>query len=106
MTSSSPTHKAPLGGLPPADSTLLAKAPLEAAVIEVRFTGAVTEISPTDVAAVRDTLAKGTGQDFPTIQPALQQQVQIDFGGQGVPRISEQSKGWQIVSANGSSRSR
>jgi len=104
MTSSSTTQIGPLGGLPPADSTLLAKAPLEAAVIEVRFTGAVAEISPTDAAAVRDTLAEGTDQDFPTIQPALQQQVQIDIGGQGVPRISERSKGWQIVSANGSSQ--
>jgi uncharacterized protein (TIGR04255 family) len=104
MTSSSTTQIGPLGGLPPADSTLLAKAPLEAAVIEVRFTGAVAEISPTDAAAVRDILAKGTDQDFPTIQPALQQQVQIDIGGQGVPRISERSKGWQIVSANGRSQ--
>lgn len=104
MTSTSTTQIGPLGGLPPADSTLLAKAPLEAAVIEVRFTGAVAEISPTDAAAVRDTLAKGTDQDFPTIQPARQQQVQIDIGGQGAPRISERSKGWQIVSANGSSQ--
>lgn len=104
MTSSSTTQIGPLGGLPPADSTLLAKAPLEAAVIEVRFTGAVAEISPTDAAAVRDALARGTDQDFPTIQPALQQQVQIDIGGQGTPRISERSKGWRIVSANGSSQ--
>jgi uncharacterized protein (TIGR04255 family) len=110
MTSTSPTHTAtrtddiPLGGLPPADPAMLAKAPLEAAVIEVRFTAAVAEVSPTDAAALRDALAEGTGRDFPDIQPAFQQQVQIDFGAQGVSRVSEQSKGWQIAAANGTSR--
>jgi uncharacterized protein (TIGR04255 family) len=108
MTSVS-THTAPwaddipLGGLPSADVTMLAKAPLEVAIIEVRFTAAVAEISPTDAAALRDDLAKGTGIDYPSIQPAFQQQVQIDFGAQGVSRVNEQSKGWQIASANGTS---
>lgn len=94
----------PLGNLPPADATMLVKAPLEAAVIEVRFTAAVAEISPADAAALRDALAEGTGTDYPGIQPAFQQQVQIDFGTQGVSSVREQSKGWQISSATGASR--
>lgn len=98
------TNNLPLGGLPPADSSMLAKAPLEVAVIEVRFTAAVAEISPTDAATLRDALAEGTGKDFPAIQPAFQQQVQIDFGGQGTSHVSQQSKGWQIATSNGTSR--
>lgn len=109
MTSTSSPHDTylsgdvPLGGLPPADTTMLAKAPLEVAIVEVRFTASIAEISPTDAAALRDVLTKGTGVDFPTIQPAFQQQVQIDFGVQGGPRVNEQSKGWQITAANGTS---
>jgi uncharacterized protein (TIGR04255 family) len=104
--STAPPHTSdiPLGGLPPADAKMLAKAPLEVAVIEVRFTAAITEISPTDAAVLRDDLAKGTGTDYPSIQPAFQQQVQFDFGVQGVSRVSEQSKGWQIASADGTRR--
>jgi len=83
---------------------MLVEAPLEVAVIEVRFTAGVAEVSPTDAAAMRDALSEGTGRDFPSIQPALQQQVQIDFGAQGMSRVSEQSKGWQIEAANGTSR--
>lgn len=111
MTSASPTQDTttrtddvPLGGLPPADSRMLGHAPLEVAIIEVRFTATVTEISPTDAATIRDALAKGTDTDFPAIQPALQQQVHIDFGEQGFSKVSEQSKGWQLVSASGGSR--
>jgi uncharacterized protein (TIGR04255 family) len=110
MTStSSPTYTTtrtddiPLGGLPPADAAMLAKAPLEVAIIEVRFTAAVAEVSPTDAASLRDALAEGTGRDYPAIQPAFQQQVQIDFGAQGVSRVNEQAKGWQIAAANGAS---
>lgn len=103
MYTTTRTDDIPLGGLPPADPTMLAEAPLEVAIIEVRFTAAVTEVSPTDAAALRDALAEGTGRDFPAIQPAFQQQVQIDFGAQGMSRVHEQSKGWQISAANGTS---
>jgi uncharacterized protein (TIGR04255 family) len=97
------TGDAPLGGLPLADVSMLAKAPVEVAVIEVRFTAAVAEISPTDAATLRDALAEGTGRSYPAIQPALQQQVQIDLGVQGTSHVSQQSKGWQIAAANGAS---
>lgn len=92
---------APLGGLPPADATLLAQAPLEVAVVEIRFSAAVTEISATDAAIMRDALVAGTGTDYPNIQPALQHQVQIDLGSEGLSRIEQQSKGWQITAADG-----
>lgn len=97
------TDDIPLGGLPPADPAMPAKAPLEVAIIEVRFTAAGAEVSPTDAATLRDALIEGTGRDFPAIQPAFQQQVQIDFGAQGVSRVNEQSKGWQIAATNGTS---
>jgi uncharacterized protein (TIGR04255 family) len=106
MTSTSSTTRTddiPLGGLPPADPTMLVKAPLEVAIIEVRFTASVAEISPTDAASLRDALAEGTNTMFPVIQPAFKQQVQIDFGAQGASRVSEQSKGWQIAAENGAS---
>lgn len=94
----------PLGGLPPADATMLVKAPLEVAVIEIRFTAEAAEVSPAAAATLRDALVEGTGMDFPGIQPAFQQQVQIDFGANGASRVSEQSKGWQLVAADGASR--
>jgi len=94
----------PLGGLPPADSTMLADAPLEVAIVEVRFSAAFAEVSAAAASTIRDALADSTGKDFPTIQPALQQQVQIDFGAQGLSHLNEQSRGWQLVSANGGTR--
>ncbi|MGV0734356.1 TIGR04255 family protein [Mycolicibacter sinensis] len=95
------TADIPLGGLPPADPTLLIQAPLEVAVVEVRFSAAAADISASDAMTVRDALVQGTGKDYPGIQPALQHQVQIDLGSDGLSRIQQQSKGWQIAAADG-----
>ena len=73
-----PAEDIPLGGLPSADPTLLGKAPLEVAVIEIRYTAAAAEIAPEAAAALRDELVANTGVDYPSIQPAVQQQMRID----------------------------
>lgn len=91
----------PLGDLPPADPTLLGNAPLEVAVIEIRYTSSIAEISPEIAATFRDELVEKTGVDYPTIQPTVQQQMRIDFGTNGVSQVAAESRGWQIASADG-----
>jgi uncharacterized protein (TIGR04255 family) len=92
----------PLGGLPPADPTLLASAPLEVAVIEVRFTATTTEIGAETAARVRDALAKATGAEHPSIQQAVQGTVQVNVGPQAIaPSFGGEVKGWQIASSDG-----
>ncbi|MDE8649492.1 TIGR04255 family protein [Rhodococcus qingshengii] len=97
-----PAEDIPLGGLPPADPTLLGNAPLEVAVIEIRYTAPASEIAPEAAAALRDDLVANTGVDYPSIQPTVQQQMRIDFGANGVSQVAAESRGWQIVSADGS----
>lgn len=96
-----PVEDIPLGNLPSADPTLLGKAPLEVAVFEIRFTAHAGEITPETAAALRDELVENTGVDYPTIQPTVQQQMRIDFGANGVSQVAAESRGWQIVSADG-----
>jgi uncharacterized protein (TIGR04255 family) len=97
-----PAEDIPLGGLPPADPALLVNAPLEVAVIEIRFTAPVGEIPPEVAAALRDDLVVYTDVDYPSIQPAIQQQMRIDFGANGASQVGAESRGWQIASADGS----
>lgn len=92
----------PFRGLRPADLTLLGNAPLEAAVIEIRFTSPVEEIAPEAAATLRDNLVEHTEVDYPTIQQARQQQMRIDFGSNGASQVASESQGWQVVSADGS----
>jgi len=91
----------PLGGLPSADKTLLANAPLEVAIIEVRFTSAQTEIQAESAARVRDSLAAALGVDFPNIQPATQGTMQINFDAGGAAWSGDETKGWQVASSDG-----
>ena len=103
MTGTSPSlaiTDVPLGGLPSADKTLLANAPLEVAIIEVRFTSALAEV-PADVASsVRDALAKAVEVDFPSIQPATQGTMQINFSAGGAAWSGDETKGWQVASGS------
>lgn len=96
-----PTEDTPLGGLPPADPMLLGNAPLDVAVIEIRFTAPTAEIAPQAAAALRDELVENTGVDYPTIQPTVQQQMRIDLGANGASQVAMESRGWQIASADG-----
>lgn len=92
----------PLGGLPAADQTLLRNAPLEVAIVDVRFAGA--EAVPIDVAiAIRDALTEATGMQFPQIKPAQQRMVQIELGPDGSQLSNKEGlTGWQILSVDGS----
>lgn len=104
MSDASPsitTTDGPLGGLPPADKTLLANAPLEVAIIEVRFTSAQAEVRADAAASIRDALAKTMKMDFPDIQPATQSAFQINFSAGGADWSGDETKGWQIASADG-----
>jgi uncharacterized protein (TIGR04255 family) len=95
------TADVPLGGLPPADRTLLASAPVEVAICEVRFTSAQSGVPVETAERVRDALAKTLDVDLPNIQPATQGTLQINFSGGGSSWSSDQAKGWQVSSADG-----
>lgn len=55
-----PAEDVPLGAAS-ADPTLLGNAPLEVAVIEIRYTARTDEITPEVAAAFRDDLVENTG---------------------------------------------
>lgn len=88
----------PLGGLPPADRTLLRGAPLEVVVVEMRFTSAVKTIGSGDAFRIRDALAQASGTLYPRVERAVQQQMQIDFGNDSSAQFNTQSEGWQFIS--------
>jgi uncharacterized protein (TIGR04255 family) len=92
-----------LGGLPAADTALLGNAPLEVAIIEVRFTSTSSGFSATEATAIRDELDRATGMDFSSIQPAQQRTVQVDLGAEGAAMTEGQFDGWQISSTAGTS---
>lgn len=91
----------PLGGLPPADRRLLRYAPLEVAIIEVKFTSPAKEIAADVAAHIRDALNTATEVDYTSIQPATTGTVQVNFEIQG-SSWAEQNHGWQISSSDGS----
>jgi uncharacterized protein (TIGR04255 family) len=104
VTETSPTlpiSDVPLGGLPSADKTLLTKAPLEVAIIEVRFTSSMAEVPVEAAARIRDALAEAVAIDFPTIQPATQRAMQINFNAEGASWAGDQTTGWQVASGDG-----
>jgi uncharacterized protein (TIGR04255 family) len=104
MTDISPTvpiTDIPLGGLPSADKTLLANAPLEVAIIEVKFTSPAAEVAVEVAARIRDSLAEVVTIDFPTIQPATQRAMQINFNAEGASWSGDQVTGWQVASSDG-----
>lgn len=92
----------PLGGLPVADPTLLQNAPLEVAIVDVRFAG-VEAISSDVATAVREALNEATGMQFPHIKPAQQRMVQIELGPDGSQLSNKEGlTGWQVLAADGS----
>lgn len=92
----------PLGGLPPADTALLGSAPLEVALIEVRFSGGRT-ITTDEAVEIRNRLNSATKTDYASIQPTQQQTVQIEFGPSG-SNLGQTSgvSGWQIATQDNS----
>lgn len=90
----------PYGGLPPADPSILKSVPLELAVVEVRFSSP-SEITAEDALAVRDKLVEVTSVEFPTVQPAIRQQLQLTLSSEAPVQVDAQTRGWQIQSADG-----
>jgi uncharacterized protein (TIGR04255 family) len=91
----------PLGGLPSADTTLLATAPVEVAICEVRFTSAQPGVQVETVERIRDALVKTLDVDLPNIQPATQGMVQVNFRVGEASWSGDETKGWQVSSADG-----
>jgi uncharacterized protein (TIGR04255 family) len=95
------TTDGPLGGLPSADRTLLASAPVEVAICEVRFTSTLPAVPVETVNRIRDALARALDVDLPNIQPATQGTMQINLNVEGASWSGDQTKGWQTSSADG-----
>lgn len=91
----------PLGGLPSADTTLLGNAPLEVAICEVRFTSEGLGVPVETAERIRDALSDALEIDFPSIQPATQGTMQINLNAGGASWSGDETKGWQIASADG-----
>jgi uncharacterized protein (TIGR04255 family) len=91
----------PLGGLPSADKTLLASAPVEVAICEIRFTSAQSGVPVETAERIRDALAQTLDVDLPNIQPATQGTMQINFNVGGASWSGDETKGWQTSSADG-----
>jgi len=94
----------PLADLPPADRTLLVEPPLELAVVEIRFATDAPDVDSSVALAMREALA-GIGQDYPRMERAQENRVEIQmddaFGPQA--RVAQFARGWQLHAADGSS---
>lgn len=91
---------APLGGLPPTRRVLLARAPIEMALAEVRYSGG-GEIPSADALTLRQALADA-GIDLPRMVPAQQQQLAVTISPEGpASQIEVRSHGWQLASTDG-----
>lgn len=92
----------PLGGLPPADRTLLVDPPLELAIVEIRFTGTGEDL-PAPVALQARARLGELGFDFARLEQARQGRVTLELnpGSQPNTHLQELSQGWQLVTADG-----
>jgi uncharacterized protein (TIGR04255 family) len=91
-----------LAGLPAADRTLLEQAPLELAVVEVRFQPTMAEITAESGLRLRGRLAE-LGHPFVQLDQAQQGQVSINIpvGGQPIPQVQAVASGWRLLSSGG-----
>ena len=97
---SSKSQTRPLGGLPPSEPTILARAPLEVAVVEVRFVSDTADIDAAMAAAIRDALEPALELALPSILPASERSLEFDFSSDQPPRFDVKSRGWRLVSAD------
>lgn len=95
----------PVAGLPAADRRLLARAPLELAVVEVRFAAPVTQVDPDAGLRIHGRLAE-LGHPFPLMEQAQEGRVsiQIQPGAQPESQVEEVAAGWQLRTADGSAQ--
>lgn len=95
------SHDRPMGGLPLADPVLLRKPQIEAALVEVRFTGVNQEVDSKAAFRIRDA-AQESGFTFPQMQPAQTQELTVRVeNGQARPELQQQSSGWQMATDDG-----
>lgn len=90
-----------LGGLPSANAMLLARAPLELAVVEIRFLAPPANLSSELGLAIRDRLRQA-GYDLPRLEPANEGRVSIQLtpGVLPVSQVEQVASGWQLISSD------
>jgi uncharacterized protein (TIGR04255 family) len=94
----------PLDGLPAADPVLLANAPLELAIAEVRFVDAGRDITVDDALAIQRAVA-AAGWALDRFEPATQQTLQLTVSPTGAaPQVQEQARGWRYFTADDSTQ--
>lgn len=93
----------PLAGLPPADRTLLARPPLDLAILEVRFEAAVPAVPVAMVVEAQRLLAE-RGSPYAALVPAHENRVELALSpaGKAQPQTQQLSHGWQLHAADGS----
>jgi len=91
----------PFGDLPPADRTLLAKPPLELALVEVRYLPIGDAITAEQMLAIRDVASSEV--QFGRLEPARAEQVQLSVSPNGEASTSVRNvmEGWQLLSGDG-----
>ena len=95
----------PLAGLPAANRTLLARAPLELAVVEVRFAAPVNDVDPDAGLRIYTRLGE-LGHPFARLERAQEGRVsiQIQPGAQPESQVEQVAAGWQLWTADGSAQ--
>jgi len=91
----------PLGGLPPANRTLLVRQPLELAIAEIRFSASTFEVTADIGLRFREKLAE-LGVATARIEPMHQQRVSVNVqaGVPPTPQVEAGTQGWLLVSAD------
>jgi uncharacterized protein (TIGR04255 family) len=90
----------PLAGLPWADRTLLARAPLELAIVEVRFAGA--RILPDDAGLQMRERLGAAGLNLTRLEPRQTQRVNLTPG--AAPTVEVGTNGWLLANADGTTQ--
>jgi uncharacterized protein (TIGR04255 family) len=93
-----PSETQPLAGLPGADRKLLARAPLELAIVEVRFAGA-SELPSDAGLRVRDRLGEA-GLSLTRLEPRQTQRINLSPG--VPPSVEVGTSGWLLANSDGS----
>ena len=95
----------PLAGLPPADRTLLIRAPLELAIAEVRFVSSTDDL-PAEVGLQIRRRLDDLGYRFARLERAQEGRVSIEMNQSAAPasRLEQVATGWQLHSADGGSQ--
>lgn len=93
----------PLAGLPPADRTLLARPPLELAVLEVRFVADAVDVAAEVALSAQERLA-GLGRAYARLERAQENRIEIQMqpGAAPVSQVRSIAQGWQLHAADGS----